>query len=69
MKQGHHDLQAQVSKSLVPTLTLTVPVIKLGWKVEDDGMFWMKLPDFLLNFSNLYIVRNFNTSWKALALA
>lgn len=38
---------------------------KLGWKVEDDGMFWMKLPDFLLNFSNLYIVRNFNTSWKA----
>jgi len=37
---------------------------RLHWAKEDDGMFWMKLPDFLLSFSTLYCVRIYGEGWN-----
>ena len=41
---------------------------QLKWSKDDDGMFWIKLPDFLLNYSTLYTVRLFNQGWTCVEL-
>jgi hypothetical protein len=41
---------------------------QLKWTSADDGIFWIKLPDFLLEFATVYTVRVFNQSWKQKAL-
>lgn len=34
---------------------------------DDDGVFWMSLTDFFLNFENLYLCRFFDDSWQELS--
>lgn len=38
---------------------------QLQFKDADDGIFWIKLPDFLLNFTTVYVVRVFQDGWKS----
>jgi hypothetical protein len=32
--------------------------------LPDDGIFWMSLTDFFLNFEDLYLCRFFDETWQ-----
>lgn len=34
---------------------------------EDDGVFWMSITDFFLNFDQLYLCRFFDSNWTELS--
>lgn len=34
---------------------------------EDDGIFWMSLTDFFLNFATLYLCRFFDETWQEIS--
>lgn len=40
----------------------------LGHSKTNDGMFWMALEDFVIEFKSLYICRIFSENWKYMTL-
>ena len=40
----------------------------LEWVAEDDGTFWMSLPDFVTNFTDVYVCDILPRSWKRVRL-
>ncbi|KAJ6242858.1 calpain-15 [Anaeramoeba flamelloides] len=43
--------------------------VKLGWKDEDDGTFWMSFQDFVKEYRNLYVCKLFPNSWSSVTFA
>jgi hypothetical protein len=36
---------------------------RLGWVAKDDGIFWMCLEDFVVNFASLYVCKLPSSGW------